>query len=428
MNNSIKKIIIILLQFVSRLILTRHKPFVIAVTGSVGKTTTKDIVYHGISPFLHTAKAQKSLNTDFGVPLSIIMEENPWGNIPKWFVVIWKGFLTIFKNNYPKFLVLEVGTRYFGDIARIAKWVKPDISIITHIPDVPPHIEFFGTREAIIDEKSDLIRFSKKNSWVVLNRDNDDVYEIAKNCMRKIVSVGFNEQADVFCGEYRIVTFDSGQYGLSFDLTVGDFKREVIVPGFIAKHQIYGVLFLVGVAKILELDLNKVCDSLSNLETSKGRLNPLVGINSSIILDDSYNASPSSMRAGIETLVSIKGNRKIAVLGDMLELGKFTKTAHEDIGLFVKESKLDHVIFIGPRMRYAYDMLLSKKYPKTKFSYFENLNDVVEPLVKIIKPNDVVYVKGSQGMRLERLVYEILEYKDTAEDVLTRQDLEWKKR
>jgi UDP-N-acetylmuramoyl-tripeptide--D-alanyl-D-alanine ligase len=158
MNRYIKTTIRILLQLVSQAILWRHKPIVVAITGSVGKTTTKDIVAHGLESVADVRKSQKNFNTDFGVPLAIIEAENPMGKVSAWIEVILKGLAVLIKSDYPKLLVLEVGTRFPGDIPRLAKWIKPDVSIITHIPEVPVHIEFFESRNHIVDEKSALAK------------------------------------------------------------------------------------------------------------------------------------------------------------------------------------------------------------------------------------------------------------------------------
>ncbi len=429
MNNVIKKIIIILLRWVCILILKRHKPNVVAITGSVGKTTTKDVVAHGLASVTSVGRADKSFNSDFGVPLSIINTENPWGSVVGWLNVILKGLRIVVSSEYPKVLVLEVGTRFPGDIERIAKWLKPNVSVITHIPEVPVHIEFFGTRQAIVDEKSMLAKHTRKNGVLVLNRDSEYVYDIAKESLHKVISIGFHPESDVRATSIERVVTIEGQYGMRFVVSVCENSYSVFAPGFIARHQIYGVLFTMAVADYLGYDLATVAASMMTLKPTVGRLNPLVGENNTLVLDDSYNASPAAMEAAIETLVSIDTpGRHIAVLGDMLDLGKMTKEVHENLGAFLKDQKLDSLFLVGPRMKYAYDFMLASKYPKTKITYTDNPMDILPNLKKILKIGDTVLVKGSQGIRMEKLVYELILDKEKAHELLVRQDVEWQKR
>ncbi len=429
MNRVIKKIIIVLLRWVCRAILWRHKPIVIAITGSVGKTTTKDIVAHGLNAVTTVGRADKSFNSDFGVPLAIIDAPNPWGSVTGWIEVLFKGLRILVKEDYPKVLVLEVGTRFPGDIARLAKWLRPHISIITHIPEVPVHIEFFGTRQAIVDEKSALAKYTRSGGTLVLNRDSQYVFEIANNSKHPIVSVGFNKESDISASNIeRTITVD-GVYGMRFTVRVKGKDITVFAPGFIAKHQIYGVLFAAAAADVLGYDVQQVLESMATLKPTVGRLNPLLGLNNTLILDDSYNASPAAMEAAIETLTSIDTpGRHIAVLGDMLDLGKMTKDVHEEVGRFLKEQKLDFLFLVGPRMGYAYELLVNAKYAKTKIAHSDNPLDALPILEKMIKPGDTILIKGSQGMRMERIVTELIQDKENAKKLLVRQEEEWLKR
>lgn len=424
MNSTIKKIIMVLLRLVSQAILWRHKPIVIAITGSVGKTTTKDIVAHGLSSVTDVAKSQKNFNTDFGVPLSIIEGENPKGKVIAWLNVILKGITVFIKSDYHKVLVLEVGTRFPGDIKRIAKWLRPNISIITHIPEVPVHIEFFESREHIVDEKSMLAKYTRAGGTIILNRDSQYVYQIAQNSNHPVLSIGFDAGSDIRAGNIKRIIIN-GEYGMQFTVSCRDKIFPVTVPGFIANHQIYGVLFALATAEVLGYDIEQVAMAMQTLPATPGRLRPLVGINNTLLLDDSYNASPAAMEAAIETLqlIDVPGN-KIAVLGDMFDLGKMTMDVHTGIGAMLKDNT-DYAFLVGPRMEYAYNSAIKSKYPKTKIFHVEKPIDVLPLLLKVLKPGDAVLVKGSQGIRMERLVVELVEDKDNIKNLVARQDEEW---
>ncbi|MDQ5930481.1 MAG: hypothetical protein QG594_2269 [Bacteroidota bacterium] len=426
MNIYIKKIIMVLLRLVSQAILWRHKPIVIAITGSVGKTMTKDIIAHGLSSVADVGKSQKNFNTDFGVPLSIIGGENPRGKVLAWFNVIIQGLIVFIKSDYHKVLVLEVGTRFPGDIKRIAKWLKPNISIITHIPEVPVHIEFFESRQHIVDEKSMLAKYTRVGGTIILNRDSEYVYQIAQNSNHPICSIGFNAGSDIRAGNIKRIIIH-GEYGMQFTVSCKNGIFPVTVPGFVANHQIYGVLFALAVAEILGYDMERVANSMQTLPATPGRLRPLVGINNTLLLDDSYNASPAAMEAAIETLqlIDVPGN-KIAVLGDMFDLGKMTMDIHTGIGAILKDST-DYAFLVGPRMEYAYNSAIKSKYPKTKIFHVEKPIDVLPLLIRVIKPGDAILVKGSQGIRMERLVAELIEDKANIKNLIARQDEEWLK-
>lgn len=418
----------VLLRLVSQAILWRHKPIVVAITGSVGKTTTKDIVAHGLSSVEDVRKSQKNFNTDFGVPLAIIEAENPMGKVSAWIEVILKGLTVLIKSDYPKLLVLEVGTRFPGDIPRLAKWIKPDISIITHIPEVPVHIEFFESRQHIVDEKSALAKYTKKTGTIILNRDSEYVWGIAENSVHPVFSIGFNKESQMYASNIKRIIMN-GEYGLEFNISYKNKIIPVTVPGFVANHQIYGVLFALATAEVLGYDVEQVAMAMASLPASSGRLRPLVGINNTLILDDSYNASPAAMEAAIETLEMIEPlagaqGTKIAVLGDMLDLGKMTMDVHSQIGTMLKDNT-DYAFLVGPRMEYAYESAIKSKYPKTKIFHFEKQMDVLPQLLKIMKQGDVILVKGSQGMRMEKLVAELIEDKANIKNLIARQDEEW---
>lgn len=428
MNSTIKKTIRILLKLVCQAILLRHKPIVVAITGSVGKTTTKDVVAHGLKSVADIRKTEKNFNTDFGVPLAIIDAPNPQGKVSAWVEVILKGLTILIKDNYPKILVLEVGTRFPGDIPRLAKWLKPHVSLITHIPEVPVHIEFFGTRQAIVDEKSMLAKYTRVGGTVVLNRDSEYVYEIAKNMTHPVATIGFHPESTYRAFDVQRVVTEDGQYGMRFSVKIGDMAIPVFAPTFIAKHQIYGVLYAMATADILGYDVSAVAASMATLKPTVGRLNPLVGVGNTLLIDDSYNASPAAMEAAIETLASIDTpGRHIAVLGDMLDLGKMTKEVHESVGVFLQSQRLDYVYLVGQRMRYAYDTMIAAKYPKTKIIHCDNPIDVLPLLQKKIQKGDTILIKGSQGMRMEKLIEELVEDKENIKHNLARQDAEWKR-
>ena len=162
MKQILKKIVIGILTLEAKLVLKRYKPKIIAVTGSVGKTSTKDAIYTALCEPFSIRKNQKSFNSEIGVPLTVLGLENAWGNPLLWVGNILKGvWMCVWPQTYPKWLVLEIGADHPGDIKSITKWVIPDIAVVTRIPNVPVHVEYFKDAEALLEEKSELLKAMK---------------------------------------------------------------------------------------------------------------------------------------------------------------------------------------------------------------------------------------------------------------------------
>src|SRR6185436_8676912 len=196
MKSFFKKIIIQILTWQSKRILAKYNPKIVAITGSVGKTSTKDAVYSVLSKFYTVRKSEKSFNGDIGLPLTILGCPNGWNYPLVWIENIIKGFsLIIFNRKYPKYLVLEVGAGKPGDIKDIAKWLKPDVVVITRLPDVPVHVEFFGSTEKVIEEKISLAYALKQDGLFIVNHDDKVVYNLHHKIKRRNVSFGFDDAA-----------------------------------------------------------------------------------------------------------------------------------------------------------------------------------------------------------------------------------------
>jgi len=198
MKNILKKTIAFVLKFESKLVLAKYCPKIIAITGSVGKTSTKDAVYAVLSRVAHVRKSEKSYNSEIGLPLTILGLPNGWNNPMVWFKNVLKGLsLIIFSHKYPKWLVLEVGVGKEGDMKKTASWLTSDVVIITAIGETPAHIEFFPSRKHLIEEKSQLIKTLKKNGLLILNADDEDVLQMKIHGKYHTINYGFREGSDV---------------------------------------------------------------------------------------------------------------------------------------------------------------------------------------------------------------------------------------
>ena len=406
--------------------LLRYKPKIVAITGSVGKTSTKDAVYAVFSKMAHVRKSEKSYNSEIGLPLTILGLRNGWNNPVIWIKNIFKGlYLIIVPHKYPKWLILEVGVGKPGDMKRTASWLKTDVVIITAIGETPAHIEFFSSRKHLIEEKSGLIDTLKKDGILVLNRDDEAVLGMKDKTRNLVFTYGFSEEADVR-GSALSIFYDKNEIpeGIIFRVDEGGNSLPVIIDGVFGKNHVYASLAALTTAVGLKFNMINAINMLKDYDVPPGRMRLLKGINDSLIIDDTYNSSPFACESALQTLNEVKSGRKIAVLGDMLELGKHTIEAHKNIGKIAKE-KVDILVVVGPRAKHIKEGALEAGMTEGNIYEFENSILAGEFVKSFVTPKDLVLVKGSQGMRMERVVGEILLDQKNKKELLVRQDSEW---
>jgi UDP-N-acetylmuramoyl-tripeptide--D-alanyl-D-alanine ligase len=427
MKTTFKKIISYILQIESRLVLWKYKPKIVAITGSVGKTSTKDALYAVISGISYVRKSEKSYNSEIGLPLTILGCPNGWNNPYVWFQNVLKGlWLFIWPHKYPKWLVLEVGIGKPNDMKKTASWLKTDAVIITAIGETPVHIEFFDSREHLVEEKSQLIKTLKKDGLLILNADDESVLGMKTKSKNRVVTYGFKEGADVLASGDSISYGDSGELkGVIFRVDYGGSSLPVIIEGVFGRNHVYASLASLAFCYGEKLNMLEAVNKLKNYDVPPGRMHLLKGINNSLIIDDTYNSSPFACESGLKTLGEIKNSgRKIAVLGDMLELGRHTEEAHRNIGKIAKENA-EILIVVGQRAKSIKNGALEAGLNPKNIFEFNNSIEVGKFLKTFVQKNDLLFIKGSQGMRMERAVEPILSDKKNKNNLLVRQDAEW---
>jgi len=359
--------------------------------------------------------------------------ENGWNDPFIWLENIIHGFyLILWKQSYPEYLILEVGVGKPGDIKKnVAPWLRPDVVIVTRFPDKPVHIEFFDSVEKIIEEKSALVYALKKDGVLILNHDDEKVYSLHLRSNGRTVSYGMHENA-TYHFSYPTYLYENKDgvdipNGINFKLEYDGNTFPVMLPNILGMHNIGQALSAVACAHELGCDLLESIKAVSEYVTPPGRLSLIKGINNSVIIDDTYNSSPVAMESALEVLKDIKGKRKIAVLGDMLELGKFTEEEHRLVG-----EKLigivDTLVVVGPRAKSIALGAVEKGFSQKEIYSFDSSTTVAKFLEGIIEKGDTVLIKGSQGIRLERAVEAIMEHKELKKTLLCRQDREWQNR
>ena len=427
MKKFLRKIIFHILKFEAFLVVWKYQPKIIAVTGSVGKTSTKDAIYTALSGFAYVRKSEKSYNSQIGLPLTVLGLPNGWNNLYFWIQNALKGlWLFLYPHNYPKWLVLEVGVGKPGDMADTASWLQTDAVVITAIGETPAHIEFFKNREHLIEEKAGLIKTLKKDGILVLNADDEAVLGMKNKTKNIFVTYGFNLDADIVVSALNISYNENNQpNGIIFRIDVRGKSLPVSISGVFGKNHVYASLATFALAFGLKWNLLEAVNSFKNFEAPPGRMRLLYGINDTLLIDDTYNASPFACEMGLKTLGEVKVlGRKIAVLGDMLELGKHTKEAHENIGKIVQENA-DILIVVGLRASFIKDGAIENGMIPENIFNFLNSFEAGEFLKNFAQKDDLIFLKGSQGMRMERAVEMILEDQKNKKDLLVRQDPEW---
>lgn len=436
MKEFLKKIIIKIITWESRLVLARFRPKIIAVVGSVGKTSTKDAVYSGLKNILYIRKNQKSFNSEIGVPLTILGLANAWGNYGLWFWNVIRGFLTIFSFNYPKWLILELGIDRPGDMKKYASWIKPDVVILTSFPDVPVHVEYFESPEDVIAEKKEILKSLKYDGALVLNADDPKVFAVAeemKSKIKKVVTFGLSTKADVSISNMDVIyeNFDNHQVptGVSFKGNYNGNSVPIALHGALGVQHIYPMAAAMAAALVLDLPILSVVDALHYHQVPKGRMNIIEAINNSVLIDDSYNASPESMSKAIEVLGQLETNSsKIAILGDMLEIGKYTVREHRRIGEMVKNQGINFLFAIGLRSKDMALAAVESGMSEDHVFHFDSSEEAIETVLKYIKPYSLILIKGSQGARMEKISGAIIKDQDNKDDLLVRQEGEWERR
>lgn len=439
MRDLLKKIILTLLTIEARLVIKKYKPRIIAITGSVGKTSTKDAIYSVVAASALTRKSQKSFNSEIGVPLTILGVPNAWNNPLKWTQNLLDGFfLIIFRAQYPKWLVLEVGADRPGDIRSLAAWLPVDIAVITRLPDVPVHVEFFDSPEAVMEEKASLIGAIKPEGTLILFGDDERTSGLSTRAQgREVLTFGISADADVRAVLVVPKMDETGwPIGMTAQIIRGSESAELEVRGSIGAHALLPALAAAAVGTVFKKTLPEIISSLGTYDPPPGRMRLLRGVKDTLIIDDTYNSSPVAASAALEALALIgpqfasaqhHRGRRIAVLGDMLDLGRHSIEEHRKLGSVAKKDST-LLVTVGFRARDIAEGALDAGMKDGAILQYEDAHKAGDELEALIKPGDTILVKGSQGIRMEKMVEMLMAEPERAAELLVRQDEEWKKR
>lgn len=428
MKSAFKSFVLSVLTAEAAMLLRRRKPTIIAITGSVGKTSTKDAVYAAVKGSVRARKSEKSFNSDIGVPLTVLGLPNGWSNPLLWLRNLIDGFFTaMFAKDYPDVLILETGIDQPGDMDKLTSWVKPDIVVLTRLPEVPVHVEYFKTPQDVVEEKMKLVYALKEGGKLVFNQDDAIIQTQVPNVRHEQISFSRYLDSDFRAEKDQTVYHDDRASGVEFSVTHQGQSHKVVLKDTVGSQHVYSVCAALAVASELGVDVSKAVEALSELRTPNGRMRLVPGLKASTLIDDTYNSSPIAAEAALQALNEIKyAKRKIAVMGDMLELGKFSSQEHLRIGSVAADCA-DIVITVGVRARQIAEGALNHGVSESNVFQYDDVARAGRELQTMLQPGDVVLVKASQGIRAERIVEEVMADPELAPELLVRQDQAWKR-
>ncbi len=354
---------------------------VVGITGSVGKTSTKEMIAGVLSEKYNVLKTEGNFNNEIGVPLMIlkIRQEH-------------------------QIAVLEMGINHFGEMHNLSRMAKPDICVMTNIGQC--HLEFLGTRDGILKAKSEIFDFANPKAQVIVNGDDDKLQLLGtesvsylKNSMT-LTRFGRGQQNEFYADHIKI----NGLFGSSMVVHTPDgaFPLEVKLPG---EHQIYNALAATAVAMKLGMTPQEIAAGAAKVQAMGGRSH-LIRTNRYVVLDDCYNANPVSMKAAVELLTNAVG-RKVAILGDMFELGEKETQLHAGIGTFCAECGIDEVICVGSLSANMAQAAKESGAAGMQVYHYEELEQLRRDLPGLLQPGDNILIKASHAMHFEKLVEDL---------------------
>jgi UDP-N-acetylmuramoyl-tripeptide--D-alanyl-D-alanine ligase len=339
---------------------------VVTVTGSTGKTTTRDYIRLILKKKYKVYSSPGNFNNHIGVPLTLLETDQE-----------------------SEYLVSEIGANHPGEIRFLAQILQPDIGVITNVGDA--HIGLFGSREKIAEAKAEMLESIEREGYAVLPRDDEYFDALNENTASRVVTFGYGDSCT-----FRISSVEDDGDLITFKIN----EQPLSIKSF-GLYNLQNAAAAFAVGDVCGVEAENVREALAEAEPIRGRAR-IHKANGIVLIDDSYNASPTSMRVSLESLGRIAGKRRVAILGDMAELGSYTDAAHRELGAYITQSPVDRVYWLGENGRHVGDGIGSAS--KVTVSLFEVLDDLCEAVESEIKPGDVVLVKASRTASLDQVV------------------------
>jgi len=424
MKNFLRKFVLQLLTRFAKKKLQRMDARIIGITGSVGKTSCKEITADILAKKYRVLKNKKSYNSEFGLLLTILHQESGFSSASSWFKILLKSFFrAYFVQDKYDFLVLEMGVDKVGDMDFLTNIAKPDIGIMTAIKPVHMANGQFEDINAIFHEKKKLFDAINKDGTALITLDDPYIKELAiTNYKCHKLTYGFFNKAAV-----KAENFEQTEQGIAFDVNyqgnIYKFKTKLF-----GKYQISLLLPAILTGLLTKVPVPEIQQALEEFVLPPGRMSLLKGVKDILILDSSYNASPQAVQEAMKILGFFgdkRKKRKIFIFGNMNELGKYSKDLHKEIGLKIPKHS-DILITVGEDVVYAAKTAIQNGMSRNNVHSFKNVNEAIKHYKKIMQNGDIVLVKGSQNkVRLEIFVKAIMANPKDAKEKLVRQDKNW---
>ncbi len=346
---------------------------VVAITGSVGKTSTKDMIASVVATSYHVQKTEGNYNNHIGVPLTILGLKDHTA------------------------LVVEMGMNHFGELSVLTNIAKPTVCVITNVGTA--HIGNLGSRENILKAKLEILEGLSKNGTVIFNNDNDLLHKWKeKNKTYQVLDFGIENQSKQMAGDINLK-----EYGSTFVSNINHEKAEVNVP-VSGIHFVYNALCAICVGTTLNISKENILKGIQKFELSKSRMEIIENANGVKIINDCYNANFDSMKASIEALSRMNVGRKIAVLGDMLELGEYSKELHEKVGMEVAKDKIDMLVTVGEESKYIVKQAIAEGMRKDQIYELKMVEEAIDLIKEQSKKGDAILLKASNGMNFKKIL------------------------
>lgn len=335
---------------------------VIGITGSVGKTSTKEFIAGTLSAKYNVLKTAGNFNNDVGMPLTLLS----------------------IKDEH-EIAVIEMGISHFGEMRVLADIAKPDTCVITNIGQC--HLEYLNDRDGVLKAKTEIFEYINKDGAVILNGDDDKLVTLKSPVNRPITFFGMSENNNIFVSDVHSL----GLLGTDVKIHVNEnaFDAHIPLPG---AHMIYNAMAATAVGLLYNMTLDEIKEGLNSVKATSGRSN-IISTNKYTVIDDCYNANPVSMKAAID-LLNLSTTRKIAILGDMFELGENENELHREVGDYAREKNIDILISVG---------ILTQNMTTSDY-HFDTKEELIDNLPNILKDGDSILIKASHGMHLEEVV------------------------
>ncbi len=430
--------------------LRREHPLIIAVTGSVGKSTTKQAIgaiLQADVPGNAVRVPENSYNNELGLPLTVFGHAAPGRSPFKWLALLGDAWATSLglKKTGVRIFVLEMGADKAGDIAKLVKIAPPDVSVVTAItPEdaiVPVHAGNYASIDALVEEKSQIIKSLKPDGYAILNADDPKVFSMRHLTNERVFTFGENEAADVRIHSKHIEVEETphGNMPIGLRVVIELYHRryDIVLAGVYGTSVAYSVGAAATVAYALDTLPEPLIEFAKHFKPVNGRTRLIPGIKHTMLLDDSYNASPASVIQSLKDLASIEtkpGQRKIACIGEMRELGDKSEEMHRRVGAEAAKAGIDVLVCCGIFGRAMEQGALANGLKQENVHFIEDTPEAGRFIQELIQPGDLILAKASQGkletkgVRMERVIKELMADPARADELLVRQGAAWQRK